>query len=208
MEPVGVGGTARGILNSLKRRGQATVVNLSDEFGLSGMAVRHHLFTLRAKGLVESTHERRGVGRPTEVFKLTELGDELFPRHYDKFATDILTSIQAIEGKEKTDAIFDQRQRRQLEEHSKRLAGLPLNEKVLALARILTEDGFQADSEQRGDEFIITEHNCALNKVAQHFNKVCECELNLIAELLNADVTRKEHIVGGDHCCSYVIRPK
>ena len=75
------------------------------------------------------------------------------------------------------------------------------------LARILTEDGFLAESEAQGDEFILTEHNCAVNKVAQQFHQMCQCELTLISELLGADVERRQHIMGGDSCCSYVIRP-
>lgn len=208
MEPVGVSGTAGEILNSLKRRGSATVLELSEEFGLSGMAVRHHLTSLRGRGLVASTHERRGVGRPTEVFRLSELGHEVFPRHYDQLATDILLTIQSIEGKETTDRIFIERNRRQVEKHGKQLEGLPLEQKVSELARILTNDGFLADYERCGEEFVLTEHNCAVSRVAHNFNQVCDCELSLISELLEADVTRKQHLIGGDYCCSYVIKPR
>ena len=208
MEAFGVSDTARAILDTLKRRGQATVAELSQEFGLSGMAVRHHLSSLRAKGFVRSTHTRHGVGRPTEMFRLTELGDELFPRHYDQLANDILQTIASVEGKEKTNAIFSHRKQRQLEQHCKQLEGLSLEQKVSEVARILTEDGFLADYEKQGDDYVLTEHNCALSKVADQFNQLCECELSLIAELLDADVTRKEHRIQGDHCCSYIIMPK
>jgi predicted ArsR family transcriptional regulator len=208
METLGTSGTARSILNSLKRRGTARVVELSEEFGMSGMAVRHHLASLRAKGLVASTHERRGVGRPTELFRLTEHGDELFPRHYDQLASDILETITSVDGKEKTDQILGHRKQRQLDEHGRRLQGLTLDNKVSELARILTEEGYLAESAQHGDGYVLTEHNCAVSKVAQQFQQVCECEMHLIAELLDAEVIREQYKMAGDSCCSYVIKPK
>lgn len=208
MDQSSISGTARSILDLIKRLGQASVVSLSDELGLSGMAVRHHLSALRARGYIESTQERHGVGRPTEIFRLSEAGDELFPRHYDRLTTDILETIESTQGKEKTGEILSERSQRQLRSHSARLAGLGLEARVAELARILTEEGFLADFAEDGDEFVLTERNCAVSNVARQYPQLCQCEMNLIAELLEADVTRKEHKFDGDHCCSYVIRAR
>lgn len=200
--------TAHEILQSLKRRGEATVADLKEEFGLSAMAIRHHLSTLRIQGFIQSSYQRGGVGRPSEKFRLTELGDELFPRHYDRFANDILETIELVQGKAGTDEILSQRKQRQLEKCSERLEGKSLEYKVAEVARILTEDGFLADYEKHGDDFLLTERNCSVSRIADQFNQVCECELSLITELLEADVTRKEHRIKGDCCCSYIIRER
>ncbi len=201
-----LGGTARLILNAIKRRGQATVTELSGEFSLSGMAVRHHLATLRAKGLASSSQSRRGVGRPTEVFHLTERSAELFPQQYDRLANDILGTLESLGCH--ADEVFDARTRRKLEQHSQQLTGLPLEERVSVLAGILSDEGFLAEYERQGEEFVLTEHNCAVSKVAQQYQQMCQCELELIAQLLDANVERRQHMISGDFCCSYVIRPK
>lgn len=73
--------TRQRILAILRERGQASVKDLAAVMGLTPMAVRHHLHTLRGEGLVHVARvERRGSpGRPPQLYSLTPAGRASFP---------------------------------------------------------------------------------------------------------------------------------
>lgn len=78
----GVLGQSRGrLLSALCVRPQ-TAKELAEKTGTSANAVRVHLETLRAAGLVEFRVGRRGVGKPTHVFSLTSAGEYLLSNAY------------------------------------------------------------------------------------------------------------------------------
>ena len=58
--------TRESIVQILKKRGQATVDELSRELGLTSVTVRHHIEILRQEGVVDSPEplRRSGPGRP------------------------------------------------------------------------------------------------------------------------------------------------
>ena len=66
----------------LRRRGAMTVEDLSRALGISGVAVRQHLDGLEAEGLLDSRTERRPIGRPRRLFRLSDAADDLFPKNY------------------------------------------------------------------------------------------------------------------------------
>ncbi len=196
------------ILTALKKRGRMTVDDLSVHLGTSGVTARYHLSTLRAAGLVQAHTERRGVGRPVELYALTDVAEEMFPRSYDSLAVDILQHMTESEGEDRVNEFFAAGEARLIEKHAARLQGKNFEEKVAEVARILDENGYLAAWQKDGDAFVITEYNCAVANVTKHYAHPCIYELKLIADFLDADVSRVHHRVAGHHCCSYVIRER
>ncbi|HWQ28893.1 MAG TPA: winged helix-turn-helix transcriptional regulator, partial [Dehalococcoidia bacterium] len=78
--------TRKRILDYLRRHGRATVKDLGEVFGLTSTGIRQHLTVLERDGLVEAREERGKVGRPALVYRLTPLGDNLYPKLYDLLA--------------------------------------------------------------------------------------------------------------------------
>jgi hypothetical protein len=77
------------------------------------------------------------------------------------------------------------------------------------MAAILTECGYMADVLPAGrGRFLLTDHNCALPRVARSFPVTCEEELCLIRDLVGASVSRVRHLLAGDLQCSYLIQPR
>jgi predicted ArsR family transcriptional regulator len=203
------GKTRRAILNLIKRRGTVTVADLVEHLAISDVAVRKHLTALEAAGLVTFTTEQRQMGRPAQVYSLTEEADELFPKNYDQLATTLLEQIIAIDGAEKADTLFAARRSQFEAVHSEEITAKPLRERVAAVAKIQDDNGYLCDwSEEPDGSFRIVEHNCAICKVAKTYPQACREELNLIRNLTGADVCRTTHMASGDHACSYVIREK
>lgn len=197
------------IVRLLRRQGELTVEEISRHMGISTVAVRQHLEILEADGLLASRSERRPIGRPRRLFRLTDAADELFPKNYSVLAEMILDHLQDAGGSAMVDEVFDSRRLRLERELMPRLAGQTLEERVRAVTQNQDQAGYMAEFEARPDQsFVIREHNCAICKIARRFPQACQKELEMFENLLDADVQREQHMAGGDPMCSYVVRPR
>jgi iron-sulfur cluster biosynthesis transcriptional regulator SufR len=197
----------RRILTELKKTGGLTCKDLAESLNITSMGVRRHLIILERDGLVRYKTVRRGLGRPSHVYQLTEQADELFPKSYGQLTNELLSYVELLDGKEKVKDLFEQRAQRRIREAQTRLGGLSLPEKVVELARILTESGYLAEAERVDDHtFFLREYNCAIHLVAQRFPQACGSELDFIRTVLpEANVEREHHIAQGGSYCGYRI---
>jgi predicted ArsR family transcriptional regulator len=197
------------ILRFLKTTGGADVKAIAEACGLTTVAIRRHLLDLRAAGVVQLKTERRPKGRPTTLHSLTELGDAEFPRDYEGLACDLLSSLGALDGQVKISQVLQHRRKGMTARYLPRMKGKSLEQRVREVAAILTECGYMADVSPTGrGSFLLTEHNCALQRVAKCFPVTCEEELCFIRELAGAEVTRVSHLLAGHYTCSYLIQKK
>lgn len=198
--------TRREILMLLKQRGETRVGDLADAVGVTVSGARQHLAGLATDGLVRHREVREGPGRPKHVYGLTRRAEELFPRAYGELAREVLDSV-CDEDPEMLERIFERRRQRRVRNAAARMAGKPFGERVAELARILDEDGYLADfAALPGGEFRVTEHNCAVFAVAQHYGGLCSSEISFIRQALpDADVERVAHMLSGQHTCAYRI---
>src|SRR5690348_8156311 len=100
------GETREQILTLLRRQGQMTAAELSDALGIGAVGVRQHLALLDRDGLVRTAGVRRGVGRPSHLYALTEHAEALFPKRYDRLALDALAFVEAQGGAQAIDQLF------------------------------------------------------------------------------------------------------
>ena len=199
----------RQILVHVKRRGEADADAIAEHVGITPSGARQHLTALERDGLL--THRRIGLGpgRPKHLYVLTAAGDALFPRNYVDLTNELLEYVED-EDPALLARIFDRRAARRLERARQRTAGLPFDQKVGVVARILDEDGYLADFQRRDDgAFVITEHNCAVLAVALKYRQACSTELDFLQQTLpEAEVTRIAHRIAGGHVCAYLVRPR
>jgi predicted ArsR family transcriptional regulator len=204
-----VSGIRHDILTCLKRRGPLPADELAEALGVSGVAVRQHLETLEAEGLVAATIERRRVGRPRHLFALTDAAADCFPDCYALLATSLLEQIVEQDGACKLTELLEGRRQRLLEQHLPLLVGQDLESRVAALTCLQDQAGYMADMEPRGDgTYRLRQHHCALCRVAHAYPQICQKERELFSELLDADVSQEEHLLRGDRRCTFLIRPK
>lgn len=199
----------REILRHVKMRGEAGVEEIAAAIGVTVSGARQHLTALDRDGLIGHRERRDGPGRPRHVYELTPIGDALFPRNYAELTNELLEYVED-ENPDLLSRLFDRRAQRRLERARARTAGLPFEQKVATVARILDEDGYLADFERRDDgAFVITEHNCAVLSVAMRYGLACSSELAFLQETMpEAEVTRIAHRIAGAHVCAYLVRPR
>lgn len=202
--------TRRQILVLLKKRGPLDVASLAETLGLTGMAVRRHLDALERSGACVAAIERRPVGRPRRLYRLTPEGEELFPRRYDTLALQVLEDLEETSGRGAVDALFERRAERMVEEYRAE-TGTEMPKALAELSRLRDEAGYMCDWRENDEGgYLLVESNCAVHRIADRYPKVCAMELNLFRQALGDDVTveRLTHIASGDATCTYRVRPK
>jgi predicted ArsR family transcriptional regulator len=198
--------TKQKILTHLKKSDHLTVAELSRRMGITPMAVRQHLMTLEKKGIIQYEAKKYGVGRPVFLYSLTERAEGIFPKAYGTFLTDMLRTLEEMDGKRKLDKLFRLRKEHLLAEKRKSLSGLgTLPEKLSKLAEELEADGFMAELSQDKDNFILKQFNCPIKGVSSEFTQPCKYELELYRDLLGTGVSRPECQREGDPACVYLI---
>ena len=200
-------GSRHQLLLLLRKRPGATVADLAEQLGMSGMGVRRHLAALGTQGLVErSTCTSHGLGRPPAGWRLSAAGVEMFPRHYDELALELLEDL----APDDVGAALDQRTDKQVAQYQDALAGCAgLQEMVAGLAQLRDQAGYLAEWSEGDGAFLLTENNCAVHRVAETHPAFCAMELALMRRVLGPDieVTRVSHAMAGDAVCSYRVRP-
>ena len=207
--PLGLKGPRADVVMELKRSGPLPAKEIVERLGLSMNAVRHHLKELEAGGLVGYERVHRGVGAPAFVYRLTPVGEGLFPRRYEDAVSRLLDYVVAREGRQAAVEVLESRYRELADRLRGALANASPEERVTAVARALAEEGYMPEVRENDQPGLhLVEHNCPIQQVAERFPEVCEAEARFLAEVFEAEVTRGKHIASGCGTCEYQIQAR
>lgn len=204
--PLGYRGVRGAILVELKKAQPLTTKELAARLGVSLNAVRHHLKDLEDQELVGYQREHRGVGAPTFAYRLARAGEALFPRRYEAVLGGLLDGLVEREGRAGAVAMLEARYATLASRLQEQLADRTSVERLTAVARLLSEEGYMAEAKTDASSTTLTEHNCAVQAVAERFPEICAAEARFLATVLGADVTRERHILNGCTACEYRVR--
>jgi predicted ArsR family transcriptional regulator len=200
------------VVEFLGRQPGSTVADLASHLGVSGTAVRRHLDSLSQAGVVRPVPGPRPThGRPASGWELTAQGGEVLPRSYDRLALDLLDSVVDELGSDALAAVLERHATKLAAEYAMALAGAEsLGDQVKTVARLRDADGYLAGCEPDDcGGWRLVEHNCAVQRAAERHPAICAMELSLLRQVLGAGVKveRSDHVLSGDPCCCYRIRP-
>jgi predicted ArsR family transcriptional regulator len=198
------------VLLQLKTRGALSASELAKRLQVTSMAIRQHLAALEEEGLVEHATERRPVGRPARVWSLTPRAAERFPDTHADLTVELLESMRKVFGEQGLEKLIHERALEQRKAYRKRLPGkkAPLAERVAALARLRSEEGYMADFRKEPDgSFLLVENHCPICAAARSCQGFCRDELELFREVLGSDalVERSEHLLADARRCAYRV---
>ena len=192
----------------LKTRGPQTASDLAMSTGVTGEAARQQLIRLAADGLVMGTTEPRGVGRPAQVWGLTEAGNARFPDAHAELTAQLLRTIRTQLGEAALDRLIESRSAESTGAYTVALEGADdLGDRVARLAEARSREGYMAESRADGEGYVLIENHCPICVAATACQGFCRSELATFREVLGpgASVERTEHIVNGDRRCVYRI---
>lgn len=201
------------ILVHLKRSGGSPVDELATSLSLARMTVRQHLAALERDELVASQEVRRPTGRPHFVYRLTDRGEEMFPKRYDRLAELILEEVARLDGQELADLapadkkklLLNKMVERLIARYEPKVNGKTLPERVVTVTQILDDEGGFAEWRTVNDGFEITDYNCVYRRVAGSHDELCDWHLALLGRLLGSDVHCSQFMSKGAECCRFVI---
>lgn len=199
--------TKQRLLESLKRSGDRSLTELSEELGISKMATLKHLALLEDKGLVERSFRAEGRGRPRAHFRLTRKATRLFPEAYTHLTLCALQFIEARLGRDAVVQLLRQRTQEVYAGNRDRFEDQDFRAKVQTLVALRDEGGYMAERGRIGTESAeVVEHNCPIMAIAERYGEACEVEVDLFRKLLRADVEASHRVVAGDPVCRFLIR--
>jgi DeoR family transcriptional regulator, suf operon transcriptional repressor len=217
--------TKQDILQYLLKGGQGTALELAESLEMSPQAIRRHLKDLEAEGLIQYQSVQARMGRPQHIYELTSLGRDRFPNRYGDFAVSFLDTLAETVGREQVITILQKQWERKATDYRRLVGAGSLEERVIKLVELRRAEGYMAecypvesvdveivemgDRADKGDRFVLMEHNCAISNVAETFPSVCGNELEMFAAVLpDCTVERTHWIIDGEHRCGYLIAKK
>jgi predicted ArsR family transcriptional regulator len=193
----------------LKTGGPQSAADLGVALGVSAEAARQQLVKLAEGGLVAAQTERHGVGRPLQRWSLTAAGNARFPDRHAETTVQLLGIIRRELGESSLDRLIDARAQESRAAYAAALEGAAdLGERVARLAAIRTKEGYMAEWQTDGADYLLIENHCPICAAAAECQGFCRSELELFSWALGPGVSveRTEHIIAGARRCVYRIR--
>jgi DeoR family suf operon transcriptional repressor len=194
------------LLFTLKNNIRMSILELADSLGITPVAVRHHLSSLLAEGMVEVREERHGVGRPRLVYQLSGIALDRNPSMYFKFTNLLLQELNENLSPEMLHKLLSGVASSMVSEWKKQLDVLPFPQRLHRFVQFLKEEGFtaQVKSEVSG-QYDLTEMSCPYSKISLHHPEVCDFDTFIISKALDAEVKRTTSIQSGSDSCRFLI---
>ena len=199
--------TRQKVLQTLLKKHRCSIVELADAVEINPISVRHHISKLQADGLVASEEERHGVGRPRQVFFLTEAGMEEFPTRYLRLTIRLLEQLKENLPQQMVDKLFSQMAADLVQEYAQTAnqEDMSIEERLEFVNDLLQDEGFDLEWEKRDDQYCIREVSCPYLHVGQSHPEICVIDQTLISTVLELPTEKVKCILDGDNHCTYVV---
>jgi DeoR family suf operon transcriptional repressor len=195
------------VLRTLLTQPRCTIIELAVKVGISPISIRHHIASLEAEGLIACEDERHGVGRPRQVFFLTEQGIEQFPTRYVRLTLRLLEHLKETMPEAMINTLFTQMAidlAKDLSEGTE-IQNLSMEERLNLVKDLLRQEGFSIEWEQLDDGYQIHEASCPYYYIGQNHPEVCAVDQILISTVLSVQAEKIKCILNGDRNCTYQI---
>jgi len=195
------------VLRTLLNQPRCTINEIAGKVGISPISVRHHITSLEVEGFIGCEDERHGIGRPHQVFFLTEKGMEQFPTRYVSLTVRLLEHLKETMPKAMISKLFTQMAIDLAKDLSNgtETRNLGMHERLNLVKDLLQREGFNIEWEQLEDGYHIHESSCPYYFVGQNHPEVCVVDQTLISTFLDMPAEKVKCILNGDSNCTYLI---
>ncbi len=191
----------------MKEQGDVTVAELARKLEMAPVSVRHHLDVLQGENLICSPRVRRRgtVGRPLQVYALTEAANAHFPRNHESLAMRMLDELKGLLPADQLQGMLE----RMADSEARQAPPLPddatLEQRVQLTVEFLNQRGYLARYERNGDAFVLYTLNCPYSGVSEQHRELCAMDLRLISTLLGALPVPVNRLAEGGCRCAYRV---
>ncbi|HEN3611684.1 TPA: helix-turn-helix transcriptional regulator [Yersinia enterocolitica] len=198
---------AERLLMLLKTRGPLQATDAGKILGTTGEAARQQFVKLAKDGLAVAVAQAKGVGRPIQLWQLTEAGNARFPDAHSELTVQLLRMVRTKLGEEALNLLIDTREQEARELYCQAMNGAnSIGERVERLVAIRSQEGYMAECQTQADgSILLIENHCPICAAATHCQGFCRAELDVFRQALQAPVERTEHILSGSRRCVYRV---
>ena len=202
-----IGGSARGRIIAMLRRGLRTVDELATSLGVTDNAVRAHVQTLEEAGIVRTAGSRQGAGagKPATLYEIAPPAEAALSSAYAPVLAALLESL--------SDRFSAQAMNATLRDTGKRLGaaipadGATLEARVNSAAALLTALGAEIDVEATPDGFLLRGYACPLSAAVLTQPRACHIVEELVSSVVGVRV--QERCERGAHArCRFKVSAK
>lgn len=194
------------ILRALRVNGRMTVSDFVKDLRITHIAVRHHLSSLQAEGMIEGKEERHGIGRPHLVYRLTETALDRNPSKYYQFTNLLLDQLKENLPPETVDRLLKEVASNIAGEWKIELDTFPWPGRIDRLVQLLAQDGFVTQVEANGpDQYRLLEFTCPYSRISLNHPEICALDASMFSRALGAPVERTACIRSGAEACTFSI---
>ncbi len=197
--------TRRAVIHALRASGCATVGQLAEMVGIKPAAIRHHLNSLHAEGLVEVEEQRQAVGRPIHIYRLTDKAEDFFPHSYHVLVDRLLDQLKLNLSPAVVQALLDALAESLAEELRREVAHLPTPARRLRLMEVLNQSGQMVHWQESESGLQLIKYHCPYSLVGQHHPELCQIDQTLIRAVLETEVKQVACLRSGDPACSMLL---
>ncbi|HZF24935.1 MAG TPA: hypothetical protein VEZ88_01645 [Steroidobacteraceae bacterium] len=200
--------SARPFLETLKRKGPATIRELSQRLRVTYEAARLQMNALLEGGWVMAAApdavEPR-AGRRAQSYVLSEAGEHVFPKHYDALTSELVATLAESCGSKTLLTVLERMTQARVDRWRPVLSRLPLKARLLALRGLYEEEDAYMEVKWRGKVPLLIERNCPFLRVARAHPALCSVSVCTLSRLLGVRVVRERRFQDGDGHCVFRV---
>ena len=205
------GDTQKRVMTALlSQKTGMTIDELMATLDLSRTAVNQQLLILERGGHIQKASLRKTGGRPGRVYRLTELGTNLFPKQYSWFSRALMQAMRDQLGEERlSQQMFDLGVSLSAS-LIPRMVGRNRNERIVEIVKVMNETGFMARTlpGDKADRLPLVEcKNCVYHDLSKDFPEVCRFDIGFLSGLMGAEVEHQACMQRGGDACRFRFKP-
>ncbi|CAG7856507.1 hypothetical protein MCAMS1_01019 [biofilm metagenome] len=184
-----------------------SIDELAKRLDISRAAVQQHFVALERDGLIKKKQLNKTGGRPVSLYELTGNGVNYFPKQYAWLTEIILGNLLEETNQERLVDTMQKLGFKTAEKLYKRLEAKNLDERIVELANIMNELGFQVKTVTDTDsgKHMLQAFNCVYHDLAQKHREICEFDLALMTTLLDKPINHASCMAKGDCSCRFIV---
>jgi predicted ArsR family transcriptional regulator len=199
------------VMIQIKMRGPQTATQIGERLGTTGENARQLLMKLADDGLVTAEAVAGGVGRPKQVWSLTDAAQARFPDTHSELTVGLIRSVRDLFGQDGLDRLIEAREAETRSAYRDAMAGADgIEDRLARLVELRSREGYMAEWSVPvdGDGWVLIENHCPICAAAAVCQGFCRSELAVFREALGDGVTveRENHILAGARRCAYRVR--
>ncbi len=192
------------IVRQLKKAGKLCVRDLANRLGMSYMGIKQHCIELQRQGYLDTEKNRKAVGRPELLYRLSTKANELFPLESNDFALSLLESARLLFGPTAPGKLLLLFFQQKTAEYRQKLGELKQQDRAMTLAKLRDREGYMTEV-QVGDEFRIVERHTPIATIFETWPETQQMERGMFEKILEGRVSRKSRKVSGTYECIFRI---